>query len=174
MLVTHDLDEAAQLASHLVLLDSGRRVQSGPLAKVLTRPASEIAARLLDIPNIFTGRREGDALQWGPHRLRLPTSAAAACTAAAGDCRFAILPQNVLLVRPDRPLGSHLDNLLDGRVREVMQLGTEALVWIEVAGLPGPPIQMRLPARALERYRVTAGSSVRLSLRTEDIVLLGA
>jgi molybdate transport system ATP-binding protein len=167
LLVTHDLDEAAQLASHLVLLDGGCLVQAGPVAEVLTRPASETAARLLDIPNIFSGRREGETLLWGPHRLHL-----AEARSAQGDCRFAILPQNVLLVRPDRPLGNHLDNVLDGQVRSVMLLGTEALVWIEPAGLPGMELQMRLPARALERYRVETDSQVKLSLRTADIVLL--
>lgn len=167
LLVTHDLDEAAQLASHIVLIDMGRKVQAGATASVLMRPASETAARLLDIPNIFTGRMDGDALRWGPHHLRLTETAS-----VSGDCRFAILPQNVLLVRPDRPFGSHLDNVLDGQVRDVMQLGTEALVWIEPAGLPELQVQMRLPVRALERYRVAADSQVKLSLRPADIVLL--
>lgn len=167
LLVTHDLDEAAQLASYIVLIDAGRQVQAGPVAEVLTRPASETAARLLDIPNIFAGRLEGDVLHWGQHRLNLAEG-----VIAQGVCRFAVLPQNVLLVRPDRPLGNHLDNVLDGRVRDVMLLGTEALVWIEPAGLAGVQMQMRLPARALERYRVTPGSRIRLSLRAADIVVL--
>lgn len=167
LLVTHDLDEAAQLAAHLVMIDAGRKVQAGPTAAVLTRPASETAARLLDIPNIFTGRSAGGALHWGPHRLHLT-----AAMSAPGECRFAILPQNVLLVRPDKPLGAHLGNLLDGQVRDTMLLGTEALVWIEPAGLPGLLLQMRLPVRALERYRVAADASVRISLRAADIVLL--
>jgi len=167
LLVTHDLDEAAQLASHLVLLDAGRVVQAGPTAEVLTRPASATAARLLDIPNLFSGRLEGGAMRWGPHRLRL-----SGATYPEGDCRFAVLPQNVLLVRPDRPLGTHLENLLDGQVREVMQMGTEALVWIEPAGLPERQIQMRLPVRALERYCVEKDAAVRISLRAADIVLL--
>lgn len=168
LLVTHDLDEAAQLASHLVLLDAGRLVQAGPVAEVLTRPTSETAARLLDIPNIFSARVTGNTLRWGPHRLQLDGTAH-----AQGEIRFAVLPQNVLLVRPDRPLGSHLENLLEGSVRETMRLGTDALVWIEPAGLPGVQLQMRLPARALDRYRVEVGSEVRLSLRPADIVVLG-
>jgi molybdate transport system ATP-binding protein len=60
------LDEAAQLASHLVLIQHGRVVQSGPTADVLTRPASIEAARLLDIPNLFAAQAEGDMLRWGP------------------------------------------------------------------------------------------------------------
>lgn len=167
LLVTHDLDEAAQLAAHLVMIDAGRKVQAGPTASVLTRPASETAARLLDIPNIFSGRAEADALLWGPHRLRL-----AVAPSVQGNCRFAVLPQNVLLVRPDRPLGSHMENVLDGSVADLMPLGPEAVVWIAAEGLPNPPIQMRIPTRALERCRVAAGSRVRFSLRPADIVVL--
>lgn len=48
LLVTHDLDEAARLAAHLVLVHDGRCVQSGATAEVLARPANEHAARLLD------------------------------------------------------------------------------------------------------------------------------
>jgi molybdate transport system ATP-binding protein len=142
-------------------------VQAGPTAEVLTRPRSETAARLLDIPNIFSGWRDGEVLRWGPHRL-----CHGEAMSAQGECRFAILPQNVLLVRPDRPLGNHLENVLDGRVSDVMLLGTEALVWIEPAGLPELHIQMHLPVRALERYRVEPDSCVKFSLRAAEIVLL--
>lgn len=171
LLVTHDLDEAAQLASHLVLLDAGRVVQTGPTADVLTRPASETAARLLDIPNIFGGRleRQDDRtrLAWGPHRLSIGKH-----TCGEGVCRFAILPQNVLLVRLDKPWGSLLENPLAGTVVDSLVLGTEALLWIEPAGLPGERLQMRLPARALDRYTMTVGSKAQFSLRAADIVLL--
>lgn len=173
LLVTHDLDEAAQLASHLVLLDAGRMVQAGPTAEVLMRPASETAARLLDIPNVFSGRierHEGRSrLCWGP--LRLAVGRARGDAAADGACRFAILPQNVLLVRPDKPWGSHLENPLDGRVVEVLVLGPETLVWIEPVGLPGERLQMRLPTRAFERYRLEPGRTVQFSLRAADLVI---
>lgn len=170
LLVTHDLDEAAQLASHLVLLDAGRKVQAGPTAEVLTRPASEAAARLLDISNVFSGRmesREGRAgLVWGPHRLEVGRG-----DGREGDCRFSVLPQNVLLIRPDKPLGSHLENRLEGRVAETLRLGPEAMVWIEPAGLPGERLQMRLPTRALDRFAVEAGSLVQFSLRADDLIV---
>lgn len=171
LLVTHDLDEAAQLASHLVLIDAGKLVQSGPTATVLTRPANETAARLLDIPNIFSGQLEQQEgrlrLRWGPHRLSIGKG-----VQDTGERRFAILPQNVLLVRPDKPWGSHLENPLDGRIVDRLQLGPEALLWIEPVGLPDTRLQMRLPARVLERYATEVGTTVQFSLRAADIVLL--
>lgn len=40
VLVTHDIDEALQLADRLVLMDSGAIVQQGTPLEMLTRPAT--------------------------------------------------------------------------------------------------------------------------------------
>ncbi len=172
LLVTHDLAEAAQLASHLVLLEAGRLVQSGPMERVLNRPESATAARLLDIPNVFEGALSSDGgettLHWGPHALRLADTS----NAPPGPCRFAILPENVLLVRPDKPWDRHLENPLAATVDEVMALGNEVLVWLRPQGVPGTRIQMRLPLRALRRFRVETASKVQVCLRGEDLVVL--
>ncbi len=177
LLVTHDLDEAAQLASHLILLHQGRLLQAGPTAEVLTRPRCEQAARLLDIPNTFEGSVELATpgrlprLRWGPHLLRvigpLPVE-------TGQVLRWAVLPSNVLLVRKDKPWGSHLENPLPAMVEEVIELGTEAIVWLRPEGLPETRLQMRLPVRAVHRYTVAPGEDVTISLRTADIIPLGA
>ncbi len=69
-------------------------------------------------------------LRWGPHRLAIGKG-----ERPERPCRFAVLPQNVLLIRPDKPWGSHLENPIDGRVVETLLLGPEAAIWIEPAGL---------------------------------------
>jgi molybdate transport system ATP-binding protein len=176
VLVTHDLDEAAQLASHLILLRHGRHVQAGRTAQVLTRPCCEEAARLLDIPNVFEAQVEATPagrtllLRWGPHMLR------AAVTIPAGiDARlkFAVLPQNVLLARIDKPWGSHLENPVPAVVEEVIELGGETLVWLQPEGLPEARLQMRLPERAVRRYAIAAGKQVTVCLRSGDLIPLG-
>jgi molybdate transport system permease protein len=60
VLVTHDAEEAALLADELLILESGRLIQSGATADVLADPASAEVARLLGIPNIHTGRAGGN------------------------------------------------------------------------------------------------------------------
>ena len=175
VLVTHDLDEAAQLASHLVLVRRGRCLQSGPTAQVLTRPGSEEAARLLDIPNVFEATIDQVAsghalLRWGPHLLR---TAASLPPGTGRTLKFAVLPPNVLLVRSDKPWGSHLENPVPAVVLEVVELGGEALVWLRPEGMPGTRLQMRLPARAVSRYAVAAGKAFTLSLRAADVIPLG-
>lgn len=176
VLVTHDLDEAAQLASHLVLLHHGQLVQAGPTTEVLTRPASGRAARLLDIPNIFSARIETEPsgrtrlLRWGPHALQIigdPASDGAAV-------RWTILPVNVLLARPDKSWGGHLENLVSATVADVLELGVETQVWLQPAGLEAERLQMRLPTRAVRRYALTVGQTVPVSLRADEIVVLNA
>lgn len=174
VLVTHDLDEAAQLASWLWLVRHGRLVQAGPTAEVLARPASESAARLLDIPNVFEARAEaadaGEAVRllWGAHAL----SALAREALADGDAvRWAVLPANVLLVRADKPR-HHLENLVEATVDELIEMGADALAWLRPLGAPEARLQMRLPSRAIRAHAVRAGARVTVCLRPSDIVLL--
>lgn len=174
VLVTHDLDEAAQLASHLCLIHHGRLLQAGPTAEVLTRPCCEEAAHLLDIPNVFEAQAESEPsgrtlLRWGPHTLRalgqLPDGTGLAL-------RWAVLPNNVQLARKDKPWGSHLENTVPAVVEEVIELGAEALVWLTPQGLPDARMQMRLPARTVRRHAVAPGAEVTVCLRAADIIPL--
>jgi molybdate transport system ATP-binding protein len=175
VLVTHDLDEAAQMASHMILLDRGQRLQAGETTTVLTRPTCERAARLLDIPNIFTAaaapdRAGGLLLHWGPHRLQAVTGEVGAIP---GEIQFCVHPHNVLMVKPDKPWGDHLDNPVPSLVDEIITLGSEALVWLVPEGLSRTRLQMRLPERALRRYPLVPGSKVLICIRAVHVIPLG-
>lgn len=76
LLVTHDLDEAFTLADHIVLLDHGQVVQTGPAAEVWRRPATVGAARFLGVVTeltlpVTTGAA---ATPWGPIPAVGPTA----------------------------------------------------------------------------------------------------
>lgn len=70
VLVTHDIDEALQLADHLVLMDGGVVVQQGTPLEMLTRPAnpfvrdffgrSELGVRLLSLRQVSAWMRTGE------------------------------------------------------------------------------------------------------------------
>ncbi len=55
ILVTHDPVEAALLADEILVLESGRVLQSGPTEQVFLRPASTLAARLLGAEFVAEG-----------------------------------------------------------------------------------------------------------------------
>jgi molybdate transport system ATP-binding protein len=161
----------------LILLRHGRQIQAGPTSEVLTRPCCEEAARLLDIPNIFEAEPEPATsgrslrLRWGPHTLR---SVGAPPSIICGALKFAVLPQNVLLARHDKPWSSDLENPVPAVVDEVIELGGESLVWLRPQGLPTVRLLMRLPERALRRHKVAVGAEATVCLRATDIILLGS
>jgi ABC-type sulfate/molybdate transport systems ATPase subunit/ABC-type sulfate transport system permease component len=65
LIVTHDPQEALQLADELLLLASGRPLQCGPAALVLRRPVNELAARLLGADNVAAGVAAANRLTLG-------------------------------------------------------------------------------------------------------------
>ncbi len=76
VLVTHDIDEALQLADNLVLMDEGRVVQQGTPLEMLTRPVnefvrtffgrSELGVRLLSLRSVGDYVRPGEQVDGEP------------------------------------------------------------------------------------------------------------
>jgi molybdate transport system ATP-binding protein len=174
LLVTHDLDEAALLATHLCLMQRGRIVQQGPTVEVLTRPSSVAAARLLDQPNLFEGIVESTAkrsvLSWGPHRLLLPSSSAT----PDGTIAWTILPTKVLLHRVDRPSRGEAENPVPCTVRDLVTLGDDVIARLAPAGLPEARLHLRVSLHVAERNQLAPGRAVTVSLLADAIVPLRA
>jgi ABC-type sulfate/molybdate transport systems ATPase subunit len=59
LLVTHDLDVAAQIADEISVMEDGRVVQAGEKLDVLFKPASSGVVRLFGNANILSGRVTG-------------------------------------------------------------------------------------------------------------------
>lgn len=57
--ITHDLAVLSQIATHAVVLEDGRVVETGPISTLLTSPASEVTRGLL---------RDATATLWSPDR----------------------------------------------------------------------------------------------------------
>lgn len=59
--VTHDQEEAFSVSDRIVLMRSGREVQTGPPEELYARPATEFVARFLGLENLLHGQviREG-------------------------------------------------------------------------------------------------------------------
>ena len=60
--VTHDQDEALELADRIVITNEGRIEQSGTPNDIFHEPASEFVATFLGQINLFHGRRDGQQL----------------------------------------------------------------------------------------------------------------
>lgn len=70
--VTHDQEEALEVADEVVVMNKGRIEQSGGANDVFRRPKTEFVMNFLGEVNIFHGRFENDKAIFGPDRFHAP------------------------------------------------------------------------------------------------------
>jgi ABC-type Fe3+/spermidine/putrescine transport system ATPase subunit len=174
LLVTHDQEEAAELADRLAILMNGQVEQCGTPPEVFERPASLAVARFLVVENLFEGRllppRHGAAtreVECGPVTFAVsPTPA----TANAGRLHVGIRARYATLHRPSAgPLaeGTYqgvLERLTASATapRAIVRLGPEQGLRIECGPFPNPAT---IP--------VAVGESVLLELPPSRFLLFG-
>jgi sulfate transport system ATP-binding protein len=85
--VTHDQEEALELADRVVIMNEGRVEQDGSPQEVFEHPASSFVMNFLGSVNIFHGRVEEGRALLGPLAVDYPQHASAASHPAAGYAR---------------------------------------------------------------------------------------
>ncbi|MFA5139652.1 MAG: sulfate ABC transporter ATP-binding protein [Elusimicrobiota bacterium] len=65
LFVTHDQEEALEVADRVVILNAGQVEQTGTPDEVFHHPATEFVMRFLGHVNLFHGRREGEGIVLG-------------------------------------------------------------------------------------------------------------
>ncbi|WP_341946580.1 ABC transporter ATP-binding protein [Microbacterium sp. LWH11-1.2] len=96
--VTHDAADAVALAERLVVIESGRVTQSGPVREVLAAPASGFVASIAGVNRVVGIAQDGG---WSSDGLRLESADAASRALAASDGAALVAvfrPQDVRLV----------------------------------------------------------------------------
>ena len=174
MLVTHDLDEAALLSSHLCLIRRGRLVQAGAAQEVLARPVSAEAARLLDYANIYRAslvshdsHRRLSLLDWHGVRLTAPLDG----RFSPGDpVDWAISQAEVL----PADAGSHPagDNTVPTTVRDLVTLGDDLHLRLAPDAAPALTLHMKVSRHVGVHRRVSAASPILVRLTPSAIVTM--
>jgi sulfate transport system ATP-binding protein len=91
--VTHDQEEALELADSVVVMNHGRIEQSGTPDQVFQHPANEFVMGFLGEVNLFHGRVEGDTVQ--PGSIEIPVSPDA--VPEGGATRIFVRPHEVTI-----------------------------------------------------------------------------
>ena len=157
LLVTHDPLEARALADRLVILESGRVVQSGTPDEVTARPRSAFASRLAGV-NLLRGRSDGDVV------LLEDGSTVFAAGSGSGDVFLVIHPTAIALHRthpegtPRNVWQAEIEGLEphEGRVR-VRLRGAHALV-------------AEVTPRAVAELKLDEGGAVWASVKATEIL----
>jgi sulfate transport system ATP-binding protein len=130
--VTHDQEEALELAGRVVIMNHGQIEQQGSPEEVFERPATPFVMNFLGHVNIFHGRVESGKALLGPLAIDYPGHTDSTPQPAAGFAR----PFELDLSR------TGLDGGLWATVTMVTQAGSVAR--IELADDDGRPIQVEL------------------------------
>ncbi len=172
LVATHD-PELAQAADWVIVLYRGRVLEEGEPLAVYTRPKSLTVARLTGFENLFPGRvaertAEGVWVETASGRLRVLGRAVPPGTPVV----LGIRPEEVLIVREDRPLDPGLAaNVREGRLVAVRPRG--AVVWARLA-LPGLRLSLLLPRHVQDRLRLQPGEQRRVVLKPRYLQLFSA
>ena len=146
--VTHDQEEALELANRVVVMNEGKIEQDGTPEEVVEQPATPFVVNFLGQVNIFHGRVQAGKALLGPLSLEYPEHPHTEPRTAAGYSR----PHELEVGRTDEGGG------LWATVTDVRIVG--AVVKIEVADAEGRPMQVELGREQYERTRAIIGETV--------------
>lgn len=124
LLVTHDFEDAATLATTVIVIDDGRIVQSGTPDELVSRPATPLVARLTGANLLAGTARAGPA---GLTRVTLDDGAVVHSTdPATGRVGVAVQPVDISLAT--HPQEASTMNSVPGRIGSVVRVGNRARV----------------------------------------------
>ena len=147
--VTHDQDEALEVADRIVLMDHGKVEQVGTPQEVYERPATPFVYGFLGAANRFVGRAHGGVLHMGEHQLP-----GADHSAGSGDVLAYARPHELQIAVDESAPG------LAATVERVLTFGASARV--ELIGPDGQPLEAELTRDRAEALRLQGGQRVKL------------
>ncbi len=167
--VSHSQAEVRRLADHVVVMDGGRVVASGPPADALaTRGAMQMkdASGPMNVLRVThlreeAGRWTGDV---GGQRIVLPAME----FAPQGDLYVQVSPESVLLSREDLQ-GVSARNHLKGTVRNVVEIGGTCFVAVDV----GQIVWADVTPAAVKELDIKIGADVFCLIKTHSLRVLG-
>ncbi|HEX8969288.1 MAG TPA: ABC transporter ATP-binding protein [Chloroflexota bacterium] len=133
--VTHDQEEALVLSDRIAIFNNGRIEQIGTARDVYERPASLFGARFIGDSNCFSGQLDaGNQEAWVVgETFRFRVHLAADCPVQSSRLATVLVRPEHVLIGP--PSSVDADNILSGRVKQVIYLGSARRLEVEVAGL---------------------------------------
>jgi sulfate transport system ATP-binding protein len=154
--VTHDQEEALEVADRVVVMNQGRIEQTGSPEEIFERPATPFVIRFMGNVNVFHGRVQNGKAHLGPLALDYPDHPHAEERPASGFTR----PYDLDVARESSEGGGFWATL-----RHATPAG--AVVRLELEGEEGALLQVEVPRDRHEALRPALGD--RLYLRPRQV-----
>jgi sulfate transport system ATP-binding protein len=152
--VTHDQEEALELADRVVVMNQGRIEQEGTPAGVFDHPATPFVMSFLGNVNVFHGRLEGGKARLGPLEVDYPEHTDAEVVPAAGYAR----PHEIEVGREGNGDGG-----IWAALKNVNTAGSTVKLQMEEAG--GQVLHVELPREQYDSLGLAHGQSYYLRPR---------
>lgn len=168
VIVTHDLETAAALGTHMAVLVEGRLRQQGPLGEVLSHPSDSRVAGIVGVSNLWEGvgvartggfaaARVGSVQVWGVGSIEVGT-----------PCRVLFRGESVAMLGAGEGSGS-VRNRWAGRVAEVREGGR----WVELeVDVGGVEVTAVITPGAMDEMGLEIGSTVVTGVKASAVRLL--
>jgi sulfate transport system ATP-binding protein len=158
--VTHDQEEAMELADRVVIIHKGRVEQTDTPDHVYERPATPFVASFIGSSNVLSGVVSAGSATLGAIRVTTPEGA------DGSDVKAFVRHHEVEIVGPASSTAAESGQLV-GIVRSITRVGWVARVELE---LPDAQLLVaELPKESLERLGVREGESVSVKLRDAKV-----
>jgi sulfate/thiosulfate transport system ATP-binding protein len=159
ILVTHDQEEAFELADRIGLIDRGSLVEVGPPEELYHHPTTEFAAIFIGGGNVLVGRRDESEIRLGATVLPFPADAPVHDPGA--PVRVLFRPETVSLEQKPFEKKSGIYSLGQGRVVGQTFTGSTKRIRLELEGLQGarslvPPLAYGQTATHIEALMPSA------------------
>ena len=152
--VTHDQEEALEVADRVVLMNQGAVEQIGTPEEVYRRPATPFVYGFLGAVNLFHGRVDGEGLRVGDARLPQQAGGFGEGTEVLAFAR----PHELdIVVDADASAG------IAARVSRVLAFGITARVELDgLNGARGQHFEVEITRERIDRLGLAEGQAVRL------------
>jgi len=160
--VTHDHNEALQLADRIAVMFNGRLVQIGPAREVFWQPKTRQVARFLGIPNLAEAEievgPEGARAVMDGRRLRLPKE-----IHVSGGKHWLCFRPEAIEPRPEKAAG---ENVLSARL---VELSASGFLMRATLQLGKDTFAARVPAGQVQAAGWQVGAEVKFALPPESL-----
>jgi sulfate transport system ATP-binding protein len=180
LFVTHDQEEAFELADRVAVMNFGRLLEEGPPDELYLRPATEFVATFLGTANLMVGECSADGVRLGPVRFPLGTRGGEAPGGGAQRVQVLFRPEDVALRGSAEELARlSCPPLGKGVVDQRAFVGSYERLRLRLPPLPGvraiaPPvpfgsdemvIEATRPQTEARGYKLQAGDSAWVGVR---------
>ena len=149
LFVTHDQEEALEVADRIVVMNEGRIEQVGTPDEVFHHPSTEFVWNFLGNVNLFHGRVERGQAVFGPIAAEVPGGGEVEGLKA----RLFVRPHD-LEVRTSQPDGSSLR----AKITRIQSAGP--IVRLELHSQDGQPIHVEISHQEFRRLQLQVGNEV--------------